>query len=358
MAPNRLPEAEAQGSPSSDEEVEGESSEENESQSESDEEEDKTSTPATQTPSVPTKPGESGSESDSPGLTIKPISSKPMEDPSKATAKKPRSKSSSAVVEKENKINHDSKRAKKKAVDSDKVVEETAASDSKKQLFQRLWSEDDEIEILKGVMEYRTKKGVDPGTDMDDFHDFIKKSLHVAVTRTQLYHKFRRLKKKYENNAGKGKNGVDRSFSNPHEQKAYEWSKKVWGGEDNGIGGDSVKVNGKTKKNKSQNQNQNQREIVVALPMIDRAKEGAKTEVAKSAGVSRSIGVKRNFGESSLEDEIMKDGLELIGGSKKLELEEKWKKLREEEMELYLKRVDLIREQTKLVLEAMKSSGH
>ncbi|GFS29456.1 hypothetical protein Acr_00g0006790 [Actinidia rufa] len=328
MAPNRLPEAEAQGSPSYDEEVEGESSEENESQSESDEEEDKTSTPATQTPSVPTKPGESGSESDSPGLTIKPISSKPMEDPSKATTKKPRSKSSSAVVEKENKVNHDSKRAKKKAVDSDKVVEETAASDSKKQLFQRLWSEDDEIEILKGVMEYRTKKGVDPVTDMDDFHDFIKKSLHVAVTRTQLYHKFRRLKKKYENNAGKGKNGVDRSFSNPHEQKAYELSKKVWGGEDNGIGGDSVKVNGKTKKNKSQNQNQNQnqREIVVALPMIDRAKEGAKTEVAKSAGVSRSIGVKR--------------------------------KLWEEEMELYLKRVDLIREQTKLVLEAMKSSGH
>ena len=92
--------------------------------------------------------------------------------------------------------------------------------------------------------------------------------------------------------------------------------------------------------------------------MIDRAKEGAKTEVAKSAGVSQSIGVKRSSGESSLEDEIMKDGLELIGGSKKLELEEKWKKLREEEMELYLKRVDLIREQTKLILEAMKSSVH
>ncbi|GFZ06284.1 hypothetical protein Acr_18g0004540 [Actinidia rufa] len=351
MEPNRPPEAEAQGSSSSDEQVEGESSEENESQSES-EEEDKTSTPAPQTLSVPTKPDTESGESDSPDPSIKPVASKPMEDPSKSTTKKPRSKSSSAVVEKDDKINHDSKRAKKKAVDSDKVVEENIASDSKKQLFQRLWSEDDEIEILKGVMEYRKKKGVDPGTDMDDFHDFIKKSLHVAVTRTQLYYKIRRLKKKYENNAGKGKNGVDRSFSNPHEQKAYEWSKKVWGEEDNGVGGDSVKFNGKTKKN------QNQRTIVVALPMIDRGKDGAKIEVAKTAPVSQSIGVKRSIGESSLEEEIMKDGLELIGGSKKLELEEKWKKLGEEEVELYLKRVDLIREQTKLVLEAMKLSGH
>ncbi|XP_057488444.1 probable transcription factor At1g11510 [Actinidia eriantha] len=355
MAPNRQPEAEAQGSSSSDEEVEGESSEENESQSES-EEEDKTSTPAPQTLSVPTKPDTESGESDSPDPSIKPVASKPMEDPSKSTTKKPRSKSSSAIVEKEDKINHDSKRAKKKAVDSNEVVEEIVANDSKKQLFQRLWSEDDEIEILKGVMEYRTKKGVDPVTDMNDFHDFIKKSLHVAVTRTQLYYKIRRLKKKYENNAGKGKNGVDRSFSNPHEQKAYEWSKKVWGGEDNCVGGDSVKFNGKTKKN--QNQNQNQRPIVVALPMIDRGKEGANIEVAKTAAVSQSIGVKRSIGESSLEEEIMKDGLELIGSSKKLELEEKWKKLGEEEVELYMKRVDLIREQTKLVLEAMKSSGH
>ncbi|KAF7150331.1 hypothetical protein RHSIM_Rhsim02G0115300 [Rhododendron simsii] len=48
---------------------------------------------------------------------------------------------------------------------------------------------------------------------------------------------------------------------------------------------------------------------------------------------------------------------ELVSDSKNVELEGKWKKLRVEEMELYLKRVGLIREQAKVVLGAMKSQG-
>ncbi|KAL6992701.1 hypothetical protein U1Q18_010815 [Sarracenia purpurea var. burkii] len=411
MVQNRQPESEARDGSSSEEEEEEGSSEENENENENEneeqegsesesEEELKTSNPPSKKPPVPKKSetpqisahaqssssDDSGSDSDSDSNSdsppnnirradpnIKPTASKPVEDPPKAT-KKPRSKPSLATsaaksgttttvkrqAEGENNSNRESKKAKRKAVDTDKGLEEDTvkktSDGAKKQLFQRLWSEDDEIAILKGMIDYKEKKGVDPLADMVAFHSFIKKSLHVDVSKTQLSEKVRRLKKKYKNNANKGKEGEDRTFTKPHEQKAYELSKKVWGGESNSVGVDSKKANGKARKNQNQNQKGS-----VAVPKVEGpgspegAKEGSKIEVEPS---SRSIRFNRNTGESSVEDEIIKDGLELISGPKKLELEEKWKKLRVEEVELYLKRIDLIHEQTKLVLGALKSPGN
>ncbi|KAI8020777.1 putative transcription factor [Camellia lanceoleosa] len=87
---------------------------------------------------------------------------------------------------------------------------------------------------------------------MNVFYDFIKKSLHIDVSKTQLFEKVRRLKKKYENNASKSKMGEDRIFSKAHEQKTYELSKNIWFGGANSVGVDSTKVNGKAKKNQSQ----------------------------------------------------------------------------------------------------------
>ncbi|GFS29838.1 hypothetical protein Acr_00g0008750 [Actinidia rufa] len=387
MASNRRPETEAQAGSSSEEE-EG-SSEENEDQevSESESEEEKAPAPTPQKRPAPKKPvtstkpqssssDETGSDSDldptpnstrRPDPTIKPIASKPMEEPPKVT-KKPRSKPRSATpaaakpsaaakraAESGSKKNRESKRAKKKADDTDNTAKKTG-DDAKKQLFQRLWSEDDEIVILNGMTKYAAEKGADPVADTNGFHDFIKKSLHVDVSKTQLSDKIRRLRKKYENNSGKGQNGQDPSFSKPHEQKAYELSKKIWGNEANGVGVDSPnpKVNGKPRKNQSQ-------KTTMASPKVDelaspdKVKEGKTREVESDLG---SFGFNRSIGGLGLEEQIIKDGLEMIRGAKKLELNVKWEQLRVKEVELYLKRLDLIREQAMLVLEALKSSGH
>ncbi|MBA0600326.1 hypothetical protein Gorai_006515 [Gossypium raimondii] len=85
------------------------------------------------------------------------------------------------------------------------VVEEVkrTGEDAKKLLFQRLFSEDDEIALLKGMLDYSAKTGADPHTDMNGFYDFVKKSIHT--------------------------NGEDPTFSKAHEQKAFELSKKIWG---------------------------------------------------------------------------------------------------------------------------------
>ncbi|MBA0725579.1 hypothetical protein Golax_022155, partial [Gossypium laxum] len=88
------------------------------------------------------------------------------------------------------------------------VVEEVkrTGEDAKKLLFQRLFSEDDEIALLKGMLDYSAKTGADPHTDMNGFYDFVKKSIHTNVSKVQLMDK-----------------------SKAHEQKAFELSKKIWG---------------------------------------------------------------------------------------------------------------------------------
>ncbi|XP_043698548.1 STOREKEEPER protein-like [Telopea speciosissima] len=199
---------------------------------------------------------ESGSDSESPEKparpsrsadpNIKPISSKPMDDgpKSKKPAAMPSAASSLAALPAKSRVaakrpaesdidkSKNSKRGKRKPSDDEldagvsEDAEKKPGDDRKKQLFQRVWTEDDELAILKGMLDYFSMKGTDPSTDMNAFHEYIKKSFHVEFTRNQLADKIRRLKKKYRNNVGKGKDPV---FSKPHEHKAFELSKKIWG---------------------------------------------------------------------------------------------------------------------------------
>ncbi|KAL0363268.1 UNVERIFIED_CONTAM: putative transcription factor [Sesamum calycinum] len=247
----------------------------------------------------------------------------------------------------------DAKKSKKKAeLDTS---EKKSTDDSKKLLFQRLWSEDDEIVILKGMIDYVTKKKSDPVADLNAFHDFIKKNLHVDVTRTQLQDKIRRLRRKYENNKSKEKEGKDRTFSKPHEQKAYELSKKIWGnenGKENGVERvmGSPKVNGSAlRKTPSKRPNMVENE---------EAKDVKSVEVVNS-DTERLLPAKRvNSGGVSVEERILRIGAEFFESGKGLEGEKEWKKLRVEEMEVHLRQLEVKAAQTKLVLDAVKSVGH
>ncbi|KAG5545484.1 hypothetical protein RHGRI_017845 [Rhododendron griersonianum] len=325
---------------------------------------------ATKTP-VPNSPSDSDSGSDSetpsaqPSLTaspsasdftIKPIASKPMENPKKPTSK-PSAKR--PVTETDNgKI--------KKA----KVEEEEKKSGGS---VNRLWSEDDETVILKGMTDFQSKKGADPSSLTGEFHEFIRKSLSVEVSRSQLMDKVRRLKKKYEINAGKGEKGADPVFSKPHEHKCFELSKKVWGvGKDSSNG---VDENGKSG-NKRVRKTVKLEDSVALQPKengkgVVGLKEGLKGEM-KDVKVEDKVGdfwsaypclkqsietdLPSNMSMKEPGKSFMVESMSMIGKAKAKELEKKWKSLREDEVALYLKRMELMNEQTKLVLDAMKAS--
>ncbi|KAG8634410.1 hypothetical protein MANES_17G030155v8 [Manihot esculenta] len=107
----------------------------------------------------------------------------------------------------------ESKRSKKKDSESDGSVDKP--EDIKKQLFQRLWSEDDEILVLEGIIDFTENKGVDHAKDMNSFFDFIKSSLHFD----------------FEKHESKGKMGEDKTFSKAHHKKSFDLWKKIWSSE-------------------------------------------------------------------------------------------------------------------------------
>ncbi|KAF7140927.1 hypothetical protein RHSIM_Rhsim06G0156300 [Rhododendron simsii] len=329
-----------------------------------------TTAAATKTPE-PNSPSYSDSGSDSEtrsaqtsptasDFTIKPIASKPMENPKKPTSK-PSAKRSVTET--------DEKNPKKKA----KVEEEEKKSGGS---VNRLWSEDDETVILKGMADFQSKKGADPSSLTGEFHEFIRKLLSVEVSRSQLMDKVRRLKKKYEINAGKGEKGADPVFSKPHEYKCFELSKKVWGaGKYISNGVDENGNNGKSG-NKRARKTVKLDDSVALQPKengkgVVGLKEGLKGEM-KDVKVEDKVGdfwsaypcLKQSIETEVPSDVSMKEpvksfmveSMSMIGKAKAKELEKKWKSLREDEVALYLKRVELMKEQTKLVLDAMKAS--
>ncbi|XP_019150127.1 PREDICTED: probable transcription factor At1g61730 [Ipomoea nil] len=267
---------------------------------------------------------ETDSESDSESESQKPAPIiEPTDDPRES---KPRKSDADREVT-------ESKRQK---LNPEEISEIKASADeSKKQLFQRLWSEDDEIALLEGMIEYTEKENGDPYTDLDAFHDFIRKSLHFTVSKTQVQNKMKRMRKKYINNAGKGK----KSFSKPHEQKTYQVSRKVWGKGDEKMEDSSqvtvvhalMAYNGSAKINKNS---------MKKAPVVEDAIETPVAAAAASSGWKNSLSKNK--------------GAIVIGEEKRREIEKKRKAVVVAEINLFLTELELIQEQVKATLGAMK----
>ncbi|KAK8530668.1 hypothetical protein V6N12_013173 [Hibiscus sabdariffa] len=98
---------------------------------------------------------------------------------------------------------------------------------AKKQLFQRVFSAEDEIILLEGLFNFRKNAGGDDSAsgmiNMIGFHEFIKGSFQSSFTKPQLSDKIKRLKKRFRRNKG-------RVFkSDTHDKQIFELSNKLWG---------------------------------------------------------------------------------------------------------------------------------
>ena len=206
------------------EQEEGEEEEEEEEGEQSSSEEQDEAAKIESLPSAPpVKPHSSSS-----GLVTIPMEPESTRSTRSSTRKKKRPNSETETTP--------SKRVKKK---DPKSQGGGGGGGEEKKLFQRLWSDDNEIELLKGMLDYRAIHDSDPAADAAAFYEFVKKSLHVEVTKAQLVDKMKRLRKKYRNNARRGKKGKDPTFSKPHERKIYQLSKKIWSctATDDGVSG-------------------------------------------------------------------------------------------------------------------------
>ncbi|CAN1245324.1 Probable transcription factor At5g28040 [Linum grandiflorum] len=104
----------------------------------------------------------------------------------------------------------------------------TQPMDKSRQLFQRLWTDEDEIELLQGFYEYSSQRGGGSHHDTALFYDQIRSKLQLDFNKNQLVEKLRRLKKKYRNVVSKIESGKDFSFKSSHDQVTFEISRKIW----------------------------------------------------------------------------------------------------------------------------------
>lgn len=382
-----------------------EKEEEDEDEDDDDEEEEEDTTPVKpskpnptsnsvhpQPPSDDSDESESESdESDSPTptvpLDIKPISSKPMTSSSSSKPQRPTVVALATAKKRPETDEKDPRKDKKKKkkvadlVDEDHAEKQPVVDDPKKNLFQRLWTEDDEVVILKGMLNFK-KKGMDVNSHLSAFVDTIKDSLHISdVSKTQVQSKIRTLKRKFQNAAKKAKPGEDPGNLKPHDAKLYQLSKKVWleeigkEGKDNDderkSAGDNV-AKGDDKKSKSKKVPDS-----VASPPNPKV----TTLPTNNTTTTMEVGRKDDDKKSSLEyfcltesrgipnypmmpapplglgDFVVKRGRDVIGSSKAQKLDERWKNVIIAETKAYLQRLDLVKEQTQAMLDALESSN-
>ncbi|KAK5771858.1 probable transcription factor At3g04930 [Gossypium arboreum] len=127
----------------------------------------------------------------------------------------------------------DSKRQRIDSAVSEKKPPPPQQFDESRRLFQRLWTDEDEIELLKGFLDYTTSKTNSNSShhhhhDTALFYDLIKSKLQLDFNKNQLVEKLRRLKKKYRNVMNKINSGKEFSFKSPHDQATFEISRKIW----------------------------------------------------------------------------------------------------------------------------------
>lgn len=286
-------------------------------------------------------------------------------------------------------------------------------STEERKLFQRLWTDEDEIGLLQGFFEYNTKQR-GTGTknsssyhhDTGPFYDQIKTKLQLEFNKNQLVEKLRRLKKKYRNVMSRVSSGKDLVFKTPHDQSCFEISKKIWGAE---AGGDVVVSGGGVEE---EDGNPNPLQIVevknvtlgnnggVAADIngsekqaIPRSRKRIRKRTEVPPNVSNPSNIPVNFSVSSVIEETVKSclsplfkellqsaingpnnvrGLGVMGlnplnfganSSSSMNLlsgemvDEKWKKQQVLELEVYAKRMDLVQDQIKLALEELRSTG-
>ncbi|MQL86705.1 hypothetical protein Taro_019238 [Colocasia esculenta] len=122
------------------------------------------------------------------------------------------------------------------------------ALEDSRRMFQRLWTDEDEIAILQGFLDFssgRRRAAVAAHHhDTGPFYDQIRARLRLDFNKSQLVEKLRRLKKKYRNVTGKMSSGKDHAFRSPHDQATFELSRQIWGNAiySRGGGGDEVDV--------------------------------------------------------------------------------------------------------------------
>ncbi|KAJ4893211.1 DNA-binding storekeeper protein-related transcriptional regulator [Raphanus sativus] len=112
---------------------------------------------------------------------------------------------------------------------SEDVSRKKKKNKSASPLIKRIWNEDDELSILKGLVDYRVNTRHDPSFDWDGFFRFVQGSIHVKFSKEQLFSKVRKLRRKFALHMERIDRGEDPLFTRLTDSQAFGYSNMIWG---------------------------------------------------------------------------------------------------------------------------------
>ncbi|CAL4922844.1 unnamed protein product [Urochloa decumbens] len=312
-----------------------------------------------------------------------------------------------------------------------------AAAPERRPLFQRLWTDEDEIVILRAFAEFTAQRGTSFAShqyDTTPFYEDMRRRLNTGFTKNQLVEKIRRLKRKYRNCVERLRvAGASFTFRSPHEQAIFEIARTIWrpdsdkhgrdsddegaagGGAHDGVPLAAIDANGDSTKSPTSRPRRGRRRrtgdfpadaaaaetLAPPAPMpvmtedalpsfpapglqamdggvgvggisMDPAAAGMPAALSAAAAAVTGGGSAENPILAALFKEMVRAMLSIGGGvsAAPLGLEpppaiaglpmegEKWRQQRIRELEVYLRRIDLLQDQARAALEELRSGPH
>ncbi|KAG6523684.1 probable transcription factor At5g28040 [Zingiber officinale] len=275
------------------------------------------------------------------------------------------------------------------------MVSVAGGEESTRRGFQKLWTDADEIAVLQGFWEFTSRRGTaraDYQHDTGPFYEEIRGRLRCDFSRSQLVEKLRRLKKKFRSTAGRMAADKGFAFRSPHEEVAFEIARKIWNpvfkrGRDAKSGdlerGDALKdgsldsdpdfeprPRGRLKKGKETVaaaaaavtaeivEEAAASEVVrPSMPNSDMVEQTLRScfsplfnEILCTTGIGITVSNSPPLNPKPLNSRAAAAPAPALAG-------DRWKHQQILELEVYLKRLDLVHEYIKLKLEELKSQG-
>ncbi|XP_022847482.1 probable transcription factor At1g61730 [Olea europaea var. sylvestris] len=210
--------------------------------------------------------------------------------------------------------------------------------------FSQIFTDKDVIVLLQGMIDFKCMHG---DKNMTDFYFFIKDKLDTEFTKIQITEKLRRLRKKFVGNFKKTtENRAPGDFSNRHDSIVFELSNKLWGND----GCDKkpiIEISEKTRK---------RRRVEFGSKKEDKKKKGTvEDEVDINMELKYPL-IHPSFNQNIgfIAPDMVKKNCTLKGSSNSGNIEAKWEKLMIKEVELYYKKLDLMKEMIGDVLQSLK----
>ncbi|KAL5231177.1 hypothetical protein ABZP36_029953 [Zizania latifolia] len=261
----------------------------------------------------------------------------------------------------------------------------------------RVWNPEDEVTILRALISYRAKNGALPASTQDTgkLHNQIRGQLTVKASTTQLSDKVRRLKHKYNLLLTRGtKNGRDPDLPTAHDREVYELSKKVWGSKSGGAsagsgGGGRVYENADVaESDEEQGSRESDEDFESGWDDRDHRNRRLKAIALANGngngnGNAIATGARTVHGNGSGKGDVVDKGKDMypylweaveelskehpsgmafrkafgvLEGSRARAMEEKLHRFRLSEIRQQLRRMDLMKETIKMVLDALEGT--